>query len=136
SSTRAIGSGDGFVEMVVSETSTWRIFGLSHAPSGYSWSGVDFGLDLGPNGVLYRVDLGTYTKLTVTYMAGDDLRVAVVGGQVQYLKNGVVLATNPTTPAYPLSVDTSFYSPDATLTNVVLSGQLLGRQTPTVTPVP
>ena len=54
------------------------------------------------------------------YVAGDTLRVAVVGGVVKYSRNGTVFYTSTKTPVYPLLVDTALYSLNATLKSVVL----------------
>jgi hypothetical protein len=48
--------------------------------------------------------------------------VAVVGGRVQYSKNGVVFYASSAVPTYPLLVDTSLWSLSATITNAVISG--------------
>ena len=64
-----------------------------------------------------------------TYATGDVFRVALVNGVVQYSKNGTLLYTSAVTPILPLFADTSFYSPGATLGNVVISG----TSQPTVT---
>ncbi len=54
------------------------------------------------------------------YLSSDRFQVVVEGGVVKYLKNSTVFYTSAVVPAYPLLVDTSFYTPGGTLTNVVL----------------
>jgi len=49
-------------------------------------------------------------------------RVAVVGGRVQYSRNGVVFYTSASQPTYPLLVDSTLWSVNATITNAVVSG--------------
>lgn len=39
------------------------------------------------------------------YAPGDVFRIAVVGGKVEYSRNGVVLHVSPTAPQYPLLLD-------------------------------
>jgi hypothetical protein len=44
-------------------------------------------------------------------------RVEVFGGQVRYLKNGVVFHSSTRTPTYPLLLDTSLRDVGATIVN-------------------
>jgi hypothetical protein len=57
-------------------------------------------------------------------VAGDIFRVEIVGGVVKYKQNGVVIYTSTVAPTYPLRVDTSLYTPNSTINNVVLCGTL------------
>ena len=50
------------------------------------------------------------------------MRVAVEGGQVKYLRNGVVVGVSSRAVTYPLVADAALYNTGASLTNVVLSG--------------
>ncbi len=55
------------------------------------------------------------------YTSGDKLRVAVVGTQVQYSRNGSVFYTSAQTITYPLLVDASLYNTGATLSGAVVA---------------
>ena len=57
------------------------------------------------------------------YAAGDKLRVAVEGGSVKYRKNGALLYESTATPSYPLNVDTSLYSPGATVAGAKIGNE-------------
>jgi len=61
-------------------------------------------------------------KVDIRYEAGSVFRVAVVGGRVQYSKNGVVFYTSVVPPTYPLVVDTTFWYLNSTITNAVIFG--------------
>jgi hypothetical protein len=47
-----------------------------------------------------------------------------VGGQVKYLKNGIVFHTSTKAPVYPLLMDASLTSFGATIKNAVILGNL------------
>ena len=107
SSTQRILSGDGYVEVTASETSTARMFGLSDADGDQNWPSIDFGLHLDLSGIIYIFESGNNRGTFGTYASGDKLQVAIVGGVVKYSKNGTVFYTSTVAPSYPLLVDTS-----------------------------
>ncbi len=120
-STQQLPSGDGYVEFAASETTTFRMLGLSKGNTNSSWDDIDFALYLYLNEV--RVyEGGSYKGSFGNYVTGDILRVAVVGGVVRYSRNGAVLYSSGKIPKYPLLVDTSLLSQGATLSRVVVMG--------------
>ena len=122
-STQEIASGsDGHVQTTVSETNTYRLFGLSRGNSGESYADVDFALYPAANGLLYVFEGGANQGAAGAYAAGDRLRVSLHGGIVRYLRNGRVLRASTAPPQYPLLVDTALYSTGATLTSVLIAG--------------
>jgi hypothetical protein len=118
-SVQQLPSGDGYVQVTASETTTYRMFGFSNGNTDVSYEDVDFGLDLAP-GTLYVFEKGVNKGNFGGYATGDELRVAVVGGVVQYSKNGTVFYTSTQAPAYPLLVDTWLYLLGATINNAVI----------------
>src|SRR5882724_5868287 len=119
-STRTIASGDGYVQFTATETNTHRRLGLSYGNTNQSWDDIDFCIYLENNGTV-DINEGATTRGSFgSYAAGDVFRVAVENGVVKYRKNGALLYTSTVTPTYPLLVDTSLYSTNATLTNVVM----------------
>jgi hypothetical protein len=120
-STQRIASGDGYVEFTASEATTFRSIGLSNGNTNTTLSDIDFAILLNP-GVWASVREQGVWKIDVQYTTGTVFRVAVVGGRVQYSKNGVVFYTSAAVPTYPLLVDTSLFSLNATITNAVISG--------------
>jgi hypothetical protein len=121
-STKSLGSGDGYVEITATETNSYRIFGLSNGNTDASYSDIDYGLYLYANGNLLIHEKGTYRGTFGSYASGDKLRVSFEGGVVKYRRNGVVIYTSLVAPVFPLLVDSALYTPNATLTNAVLSG--------------
>jgi len=119
-STQTIGSGDGYVEFTASEATTYRGAGLSNGNTNNLLSDIDFAILLTPGWAAVR-EKGVW-KSDTPYTAGTVFRVAVVGGQVKYFKNGVLFYTSAAPPVYPLIVDTTFWSLNSTLTNAVISG--------------
>jgi RHS repeat-associated protein len=130
-STRAIASGDGYVEFVRHEGST--LVGLSNGDTDQTNHDIDFAiLDQGgsqvrvsENGVLY----GSFPAAN-----GDLFRVEVQGGVVRYKRNGAVFHTSTRTPTYPLLVDTSIAHVGHVIHNVMISGTL--QQTSHWCPLP
>jgi bacillolysin len=135
-STRAIASGDGYVEVVASETTTNRMFGLSNGDTNQNYTDIDFAVYLHA-GALMVYEGGSARGTFGSFAAGDAIRVAVVGGVVKYSKNGSVFYASAATPTYPLLVDTALLETTATIQNVVISGSLTVSFTPTPpTPTP
>jgi PKD repeat protein len=124
-STKALASGDGFLEFTASETTTYRIAGLSRGNTNQHYSDVDFGILLVPPSWIYIYEGGVSRGALATYASGDRLRVAVEGGVVRYRRNGNLIYTSTVPPAYPLLVDTSLYDTGATITNAALGGLLV-----------
>ena len=120
-SSQQLPSGDGYVQLTASETTTFRMLGLSNGNTSSSWDDIDFALYLNLNQV--QVYEGGINKGSFgTYVTGDTLRVAVVGGVVRYSRNGTVFYSSGKTPKYPLLVDTALCSQGATLSSVVVAG--------------
>jgi|GEM_PF-4453370 len=98
------------------------MLGLSNGDSGQSYTDIDFALYAYSDSTLHAYEGGVYAGHFGTYAAGDRLRVAVEGGQVRYLRNGVAVGVSSRAVTYPLVADAALYDTGATLTNVVLSG--------------
>jgi phage FluMu protein gp41 len=122
-SRQTIRSGDGFVELTASETSTSRMIGLSNGDSGQNYLDIDFAMYLAGSGI-HVYEQGVYRSALGSYVSGDVLSVEVAAGKVTYGKNGAVLYRSTTQAVYPLLVDTALYSQNATLRDVVVSGDL------------
>jgi hypothetical protein len=124
-STRAIAAGDGYVEFTIGAGVTYKMCGLSDGnDADQNYAEIDFALYPSANGMLNIYESGNWRGEFTGYVAGDVLRVAVEGGTVKYRKNGALIYTSTIAPAYPLRVDTSLYTPNATINNVVISGVL------------
>jgi endonuclease YncB( thermonuclease family) len=118
-SSQTIASGDGYVELNASEINTSRAIGLTRPNIDTGITSIDFALMFRNASVEVREN-GVY-KTDTAYATGDKFRIAVVNNKVEYRKNGVVFHTSAGTPVYPLAVDTSLWSLNATLSKVVIS---------------
>ncbi len=126
-STQAIATGDGYADFTADGLG-YGMFGLSHGDTDQSYQDIDYALyiELGPN-TIYVFENGVNKGVVGTYTWGDRFRVAVEGGVVKYRKNGTRLYTSAVAPTFPLLVDTSLYSNNGWLLNVVISGNLSGN---------
>ena len=124
-SSQAIVSGDGYIELTVTETNTFRMIGLSHGDSNQDYTDLDFAAYLATTN-LCIYEAGVSRGCVSTYTTGDTIRVAVESGVVKYKKNGAVVYTSTVAPSYPLLVDTALWSNGSTLNSVVISGLLSG----------
>lgn|GEM_PF-1960254 len=122
-SSKAIASGDGYVEMTPDNAGTYRMFGLGNGDSSPVFTDIEFALALG-EGSLAVYESGEFRGQVGTYVAGDKLRVAVEGGVVKYYKNGTLLYTSTVAPTYPLLFDTSISTSWGNVTNAYISGTL------------
>lgn len=127
-STKAIASGDGYVEFTTGETTSHKMIGLSYGDDSTSYGDIDFALYPQANGYVYVYEGGAQIGNFGTYVPGDRLRIAVEGGRVKYQqwRGGAwqLLKMSDSLPRYPLLVDTSFYTPNSTINNVILAGTL------------
>ena len=125
SSSQAIVSGDGYVEVTATETNTFRMVGLSNGDSNQDYTDIDFAVYLA-SGSLCIYEAGINRGCVSTFATGNVIRVAVEGGVVKYKENGTVIYTSSVTPTYPLLVDTALWNNGSTINNAVISGNLSG----------
>lgn len=124
SSTRAIGSGDGYAEFTVTQNNVYWMAGLSNGDSNTDWHDIDYAIYVCGNGWAYAFDetgkywLGPYT-------AGATLRVQIASGNVRYSMNNIVLVQHATTPNYPLLLDSAVFTSGGVVSEAVLSGSLI-----------
>jgi hypothetical protein len=113
----AIAQGDGYVEFTVGETDTFWAGGLSHADADTTIADIDFAFRFNGAGWADVLESGIYQSGGDTpYAAGDVFRVAVVGGKIQYSRNGTLLReSQKASPQYPLLLDVSLGSLGATV---------------------
>ncbi|MGE0452528.1 MAG: chitobiase/beta-hexosaminidase C-terminal domain-containing protein [Vicinamibacteria bacterium] len=120
-STRALGSGDGYVD-VVAGTGTSMV-GLGNGDAGVAYADIEYAYYLS-SGTLRIYESGVLRGTFGSYTSATQLRIAVEGGLVKYWKDGAVIYTSPTPPSYPLLVDTSLLTPGSDL-RATLSGSLV-----------
>jgi hypothetical protein len=119
SSQSGIAQGDGYVEFTVGETNTFWVAGLSQGDSSTAIADIDFAWRF--NGAAWAdvLESGVYQSGGDTpYAAGDVFRVAVVGGKIQYSRNGTLIRESQTAiPRYPLLLDVTLASLGASVRN-------------------
>ena len=121
-STNSLASGTGYVEFVATETSSYRMIGLSNGNSSTHYNDIDFAAYTAIDGQLLVYEAGVKKLGNESYVVGDIIRVGVeTGGVVKYRKNGIVFYTSAVSPTYPLIVDTAFYTQGATIGNSVFN---------------
>ncbi len=122
-STRAIASGDGYVEARWSILSNLYL-GLSSGDTNQDPSDIDYAVQATAGGLLISEGGTVRGTFGGPGLVDDLIRIAVEGGVVRYYKNGSMVYSSLVTPQYPLLVDTSFYTEGFTLSNVMLTGAL------------
>ena len=117
-SQQALIQGDGFVQFTVGEANTIWAAGFSHGNTDTTYSDIDFAFLFNGGGWAAVFENGIYQNGGDTpYAPGDVFRVAVVGGKIEYSRNGVMLHESQTAPQYPLVLDTSLLTLGATIVN-------------------
>jgi hypothetical protein len=114
-------SADGYVEFSTAETTTAKIAGLSNGNANTNYTEIDYGVYLLAGGGVRVYENGTLRGVFGTYLSGDVFRVAVVGGAIQYSKNGTLFYTSTVAPTFPLLVDSALYTTGATIQGVTFS---------------
>jgi len=123
SSTRAIFSGNGYLEVTTSVGGN-KMIGLSNGDTDGTQTDIDFALYQNVND-LYAAESGTlYGPLGHPLVNGEALRIEVQDGRVYYKQNGVVVRQAQRRPVYPLLVDASIWSAGQSLIDAVISGSL------------
>lgn len=113
-------SADGFVEFTVGEMGTFWAAGLNHADAATYISDIDFAFRFNGSGYVDVLESGVYHGGDTTYAAGDVFRIAVVGGRIQYTKNGQFLRESAVAPEYPLVLDAALGSMGASIRSAKL----------------
>lgn len=117
-SEQQIASGDGGVQFTTSDSGSLRFVGLTSGGANHDPGGIKFALRL-QGGVAEVREAGAY-RSDIRFNAGDVLGVWVVGGAVQYSKNGTVFYTSGAEVRYPLVADASLYDLNATINDAML----------------
>jgi hypothetical protein len=111
-------AGDGYIEFTTGETTTTKMVGLSHGNRNEGYRDIDFAFRLKDTGKILIFERGVLIGGYGFHAAGDTFRIQVEGGVVTYFREGELLHTSAAVPVFPLLVDTSLYTPGATLEDV------------------
>ena len=115
-------SGDGQVDFIATETTTYRMVGLGNGDTNQDYPDIQYAIWLSSSGTSAVYESGVFKFGYVPYAGGDKFTVGVESGVVKYRRNGVLFYTSLIAPTYPLVVDTSLYDPGATVTNARVVG--------------
>jgi hypothetical protein len=122
-------SGYGYVEFSSAESNTAKMIGLSAGNTNQRYVDIDFAIYLKSIGQFAVYEAGVpMTANLGPYAPGDTFRVENDEGVVTYSRNGVVFYTSSAAPTPPLLVDTSLFTPGATITDVVLVSRSVSWQ--------
>jgi hypothetical protein len=123
----------GYVEFTTAENTTDKAAGLSHGDSGQTLNDIDYAIYLHSDGTVRIREGGVHMGSFGPYAAGDVFRVEVAGGVVTYSKNGASpFYTSTAPPTFPLLLDTSLYSPGATIRDAAMMNPAAVTWTPLV----
>ena len=102
------------------------MFGLSNGDTDQGYADIDFAFySYPPSGQLMVFENGAFRATVGAYAAGEKLRISVESNVVRYWHKGELVYTSLVTPSSPLRVDTSLYSPGATVAGATLAGTLV-----------
>lgn len=114
-------AGEGYIEFTVGELATFWIAGLSHGNTDTTLADVDFAFRFNSAGWADVLENGVYQIGGDTpYSPGDVFRIAIVGNNVQYIRNGIQILESRKAPQYPLLLDASLGTLGATIRNARL----------------
>jgi hypothetical protein len=93
--------------------------GLNSDPTtDQAYGSIDYAMYPHGSGILYAYESGSLAATFGSYSPGDDLQVVYDGALVRYLQNGTVLREVMAGPNLQFYLDSSFYDPGATATDI------------------
>jgi PKD repeat protein len=121
-STKILTSGEnGFAQMQVLETNTFRVFGLATPNVTNNNTDITYGFQLRDNGIVLVVEGGISKGNFGAYNTGDVFRVERFGTAIEYYRNNDLLYTSLTPSATDLIADISIRTTGGTIYNVQTS---------------
>jgi RHS repeat-associated protein len=108
---------NGWMEVTVSETNTYRMIGFSDTNVDVHYTAIDYALYLYDNRLLVYEN-GSKKHDNTAIASGDVLRIERTGTTIKYYKNGTLVYTSATPSATNLLIDVAFYHSGGTLKNV------------------
>jgi hypothetical protein len=110
--------GAGSIEFTTGESTTAKMVGLGNGDDSQHYADIEYAVWLKANGSFGVYEGGVVRDATLgTYAAGDVFRISVTdGGQVFYnVNDGPPFYISAVPATFPLRVDTSLYTPGATV---------------------
>ena len=116
-------TGDGYADFVPGMDQRFYAGLSADLSSSTASTTMNFAFSFWAGGVWEIRELGVY-KGEGTFAAGDHFTVSVESGIVVYRRNGAVVYRSATAPAYPLALDTTFYSSGSSLSGATIGAGL------------
>ena len=88
-----------------------------------SSSTINFAFSFWPGGAWEIRELGVYKK-DGAFTAGDHFSISIESGAVVYRRNGSAIYRSAVAPAFPLVLDTTFYTTGSAITNMTMGAGL------------
>lgn len=111
--------GDVSASFTISETNTYRMFGLSHTDLNASYTSIEYAIYPKNDGTIGIYENGSSIGDFGSYSINDILTVERIGTTIYYKKNGSTLYTSLISSSRNLFIDTALYTLNATITNAV-----------------
>jgi RHS repeat-associated protein len=124
---------DGWIELIVNNSTSTYIIGFSGDGSSFTTTGVEYGLLVQPGQLLSAWESSATGVDIGNWQVGDALKIARIGNQVKYYRNGVELRTVTTDPQRELRIKSTINSGSSPSALASFDVQLL--LTATITPV-
>src|SRR6185436_12181459 len=120
-STKALGSGNGYLEFTATGPLSDRIVGFAPTDHVSSYLDILFGLELSDGGNIWLIESGQFVGVLGSYAAGDRFRVAIESGVARYYRNGVLFYQGGPVSVYPLWAGAALFHANASVGNAVIS---------------
>ena len=109
-STQQIASGDGYVEFTASETTTYRMLGLSNGNTNTSYEDIDFAIDAYAGGQIQVYENGTSRAPSAPTPPATSSASPSSAESSSTPRTEPSSTPPPRRPTYPLLVDTALYN--------------------------
>ncbi|HKP12878.1 MAG TPA: fibronectin type III domain-containing protein, partial [Blastocatellia bacterium] len=117
-----IADGDGYVEFTALDADKERVCGLSNSNAIHAAADdINFAIKLNSARKAFVVENGV-VKAKVKYKPNNMFRVAIESNVVHYYKNGALIYTSESRPAYPMLATASLVNTMASVDNSVIYG--------------
>ena len=126
-------SGDGYVDFVPGTDQRFYAGLTTDLSSSTASTTMNYAFSFWAGGAWEIRELGVY-KSDGTFTAGDHFSISVESGIVIYRHNGVAVYRSAAAPAFPLALDTTFYSTGSSLSGATVGSGLPPNATTTAPP--
>lgn len=123
-------TGDGYTDFVPGIDQRFYAGLSTDLSSSTTSTTMNYAFSFWAGGVWEIREAGVY-KGEGTFAAGDHFSISVESGVVVYRRNGVAVYRSAAAPAFPLVLDTTFYSPGSSLSGAVVGTGLPPNATTT-----